>query len=196
MQLNLSVGWFVEAFPRSPTVIVLRHPCAAVQSMSEVSWKRPVVGETHSRLAPDGVDQFIELLDGCTSEAAVYAARRAVETRALLRDTDPAVTSLVGYEAGVTDPSGGARNADGGDRFAASHRSVGRHCAAIGHGALRSVTRTEGDPVRAWVDGLSRDQRDEVLAVVAGSGLVGFATDPCPEVDALHEQHRGLTRDP
>ena len=38
VQLNLAAGWLTTTFPESPTLVVVRHPCAVVQSMLAVEW--------------------------------------------------------------------------------------------------------------------------------------------------------------
>jgi hypothetical protein len=195
VQLNLAAGWVVATFPRSPSVAVVRHPCAVVQSMLSVDWRSTTAADLLSGASPTAVDQMVELVDGRTSQAALQAARWAVEVRALLRDTDPDHTHLVAYEQAVADPAGvlgSVMEATGLPRPADLMSRAGRPSQMA---QRTSVTWKKGDPVTAWVERLPVDQRDEVLEVVARAGLVGFGPDPRPDVDALRDQH-GAGRTP
>jgi len=193
VQLSLSAAWFVETFPRSPVIVVVRHPCAVVQSMLSVTWRAPSAAAVLASTSTTEGALVTELLDGRTSDAALFAAMWAVEVRSLLRGTDPARTPLVAYEAAVADPGpvlGAVMETAGLPRSADFDEQLGRLSVMA---RSRGVSRGPDALVSGWVDQLGPAQRDEVLAVVADAALVGYGVDPWPDVEALRDQHRTLT---
>ena len=190
VQLNHSAGWIAETFPTSSMLLVVRHPCAVVQSMLAVHWKPPTTAHHLASVSGEEGRQIAELLDGRTSEAAHYAAAWAVGVRAMLAQTDPGQAQIVSYEMAVADPVGvlgAAMETTGLPRPAGFGQRAARPSAMTSSG---SVVRASGDPVSAWADGLTREQQDEVLAVVEQAGIAGYGLDPRPDLDALHDQHR------
>ena len=193
VRLNLAAGWFAGTFPDSPMVVVLRHPCAVVESMQRVSWgpddpgpgpRRPAAGASAPRSSA--------LLDGRTSAAAALAAVWAVEVGALLDETTPATAQLVTYErvsadvAGVLGPvmetAGLPRPSDLVER--ASRPSHTANAA--------SVVRGQGDPVTAWTraPGARRPRRGAGRGRAAG--VAGYDADPRPDEDALRDRHAAV----
>jgi hypothetical protein len=193
VQLNHSAWWLEQTFPRSDFVVVVRHPCAVVQSMLSVSWRRKSAAAMWAATSTTQAALIRELLDGRDSEAARHAAAWAVEVRSLLRDTDPSRTPLIAYESAVADPAsvlGGLMESTGLPRSADFDRRVGELSVMARE---RSVGRSPDVLVSGWIDQIAPSLRDEVLAVVADAGLNGYGPDPWPDVEALHEQHRLTT---
>jgi len=189
VRLNLAAGWLAGTFPDSPMVVVLRHPCAVVESMQQVSWGPKTVARVLDDLPPLERTQVRALLDGRTSLASALAAVWAVEVGALLDQTTPATAQLVTYEhvwadvAGVLGPvmetAGLPRPSDLVERASRPSHTAN----------ASSVVRGQGDPVTAWTARLAPELRDEVLAVVRAAGVVGYGADPRPDEEALRDRH-------
>ena len=190
VRMNMAAGWLTHTFPDSPMVVVVRHPCAVVDSMQRVSWGPKTVGRVLDDVPPLERAQVGALLDDGTSLAGALAAVWAVEVAALLDQTTPATTQLVLYEqmwadvAGVVGPvmetAGLPRPPD----------LVGRAAQPSRTADPSSVVRDHGDPVTAWVQRMAPADRDEVLAVVRVAGVAGYDADPRPDEAALRERHR------
>jgi hypothetical protein len=189
VQLCRATGWLGRTFPDTPMVLVVRHPCAVVQSMLTVRWSGSTAEQILAQRPASATRAAIEILDGRSSPAEVFAALWAAEMMAMLGETDPAQTSLVAYESVVDDPAGTLgpvmeqlrlpRPADLVERAglpsATTHRS--------------SVVRASGDRVAGWLDRLDSTDRDAVLAVVRDAGVAGYGADPRPDLAALTELH-------
>ena len=194
VRMNLAAGWLVEQFPSSPVVILVRHPCAVVESLQRVDWGPRNVGRALAELPPGGRALVEELLDGRRAVAAAVAAVWAVQVRALLEDTTPESAQLVTFEAVSDDPIGVLgpvmeevglpRPTDLGERAGRPSNTAN----------ARSVVRSGGDPVMAWTQRLAPEVRDEVLAVVAAAGVTGYGPDPRPDEAALRDHHARAIR--
>ncbi len=189
VRMNLAAGWLAEQFPASPVVILLRHPCAVIESLGRVDWGPRNVRKALVELPVGGRAQVEALLDGRSSATSAMAAAWAVRVRALLDDTSPQQAQLITFESVSDDPMGTLgpvmetaglpRPADLGPRS-----SQPSHTANAG-----SVVRSGGDPVTAWTERLDRQVRDEVLEIVAAAGVAGYGLDPHPDEAALHDRH-------
>jgi hypothetical protein len=189
VQLCRAAGWLGRTFPETPMVLVVRHPCAVVQSMLTVRWSGSTEAEILAKRPESATRLAIEILDGRSSPAEVFAALWSSEMLSMLGETDPAQASLVAYESVVDDPAGTLgpimeqlrlpRPADlvarSGQPSATTHRS--------------SVVRASGDRLAGWVDRLDPQDRAAVLAVVRDAGLHGYDADPRPDLAALAELH-------
>ncbi len=189
VRLNLCAGWLVEHFPAQRMVILVRHPCAVVESMARVDWGPRSVREALAELPPAEQDLVTEAMGDRTSVASVSAAIWATEVGALLRQTRPETAQLISYEALVADPAGVL-----GPVLEAIGLARGPHLLERSGQPSRSThedsaIHAQGDPARAWVDRLSRADRDEVLGVVADAGITAYGPDPRPDEAALRELH-------
>jgi Sulfotransferase family len=186
VNLSLTAAWLCEAFPDSPVIVAVRHPCAVVESLLNIWWGKTILAECSPELAR----RILELLDGRTSLAAAFAAMWAVEVSTLLHDAAPERAHLVAYEAAVADPAGvlgPLMESVGLPRPADLLVRVSRPSQTA---SAESATRQAGDPVTAWTDRLGADDRAQVLDIVRQSGLVGYGVDPYPDLDALAAAHR------
>ncbi|MGZ4757584.1 MAG: sulfotransferase [Acidimicrobiales bacterium] len=189
VQLCRASGWLADTFPDTPMVLVVRHPCAVVQSMLTVRWSGSNAAEILAKRPEPATRRAVEILDGRESPAEVFAALWASEMLAMLGETDPHRTSLVAYESVVDDPAGTLgpvmehlrlpRPADllarSGRPSATTHRS--------------SVVRASGDRLSGWVDRLDPADRVAVLAVVRDADISGYGADPRPDLEALAALH-------
>ena len=190
VRMNLAAGWLIEQFPSSPVLILVRHPCAVVESLQRVDWGPRTLRRALVELPPGGRASVEELLDGRTGVAAAMAAMWAVQVRALLDDTTPgSAPRLITFEAVSADPMavlGPVMEAVGLPRPGDLGRRAGRPSNTAN---LRSVVRSGGDPVTAWTERLAPGVRDEILAVVAAAGITGYGPDPRPDEAALCDRH-------
>ncbi len=189
VRLNLAAGWLIEQFPSSPVVILVRHPCAVVESLERVDWGPRNVRRALVDLPPGGRERVEALLDGRTSPTAAAAAVWAVQVSALLDDTTPDSAHLITFEAVSADPMGvlGPVMEDVGLPRPPDLGARARQPSTTTYSG--SVVRAGGDPVVAWTERLAPAVRDEVLAVVAAAGVTGYGTDPGPDEAALRDRH-------
>ncbi len=189
VRLSLAAGWLLERFPRSPMVLLVRHPCAVVESLERVRWGPDTVEQALSEVPPVEQDQVRQLVGDRPTTVGVLAGIWAVEVRALLDQTTPATAHLLTYEAVCADPVGvlgPVMEAVGLPRPPDLAVLAARPSETTGSD---SVVRTHGDPVRAWLDRMDPRARDEVLAVAAAAGVPGYSRDPLPDEAALRERH-------
>lgn len=70
VRANLMLGWLRERFPEVPAVLLLRHPCAVVESRARLGWpdRLGVLAEQES-LVRDHLRPFGRLIDRALEEA-------------------------------------------------------------------------------------------------------------------------------
>ena len=189
VQLSMAAGWLGRVFPASPMVLLVRHPCAVVQSMLTVRWSGSSSDEIFSRRPPASNRAALELLDGRRTRAEAFAALWASELIAMLADTDPSRASLLAYETVADDPAGALGPVMEQVGLPRPPDLVARSAKPSASTHKASVVRASGDPVTGWIDRLDPTDRSAVLAVVRDAGITGYGADPRPDLDALHEQH-------
>ncbi len=194
VRMNLAAGWLLEQFPSSPMVILVRHPCAVVESLQRVDWGPGNVRRALVDLPPGGRERVEVLLEGRTSVAAATAAVWAVQVMALLDETTPELAQLITFEAVSADPMGvlGPVMETAGLPRPTDLGVVARQPSRTANPG--SVVRAGGDPVVAWTERLAPDVREEVLAMVAAAGVPGYGPDPRPDEAALHDRHAQRVR--
>lgn len=192
IRANRIAGWLAGEFPRTPMLVIVRHPCAVVASIlrSPGLWDAwghadvvaPLAGiEPEAALAAAGPDRGRH-----TWLAALWAADLA----AVLRDTTPEQALLVTYESLVREPEPVLEAVFGRLGHAvpdAARERLRRPSATANPDA---AVRSRRDPLAAWTDQLDPVQRDEVLEVVAAFGIDAYGADLLPDLDALRRSHR------
>lgn len=191
VQLCRAAGWLATTFPDTPIVLVVRHPCAVVQSMLTVPWSGTNATEILAKRPEAATRRAVEILDGRVSPAEVFAALWASEMLAMLGETDPARTSLVAYESVVDDPASALGPVMEQLRLPRPPDLVARSAQPSATTHKSSVVRASGDRLTGWVDRLDPADRAAVLAVVRDAGITGYGEDPRPDLDALAELHAG-----
>ena len=189
VQLCRASGWLAETFRDTPMVLVVRHPCAVVQSMLTVRWSGSNAAEILAKRPEPATRRAVEILDGRDSPAEVFAALWASEMLAMLGETDPARTSLVAYESVVDDPAGTLGPVMEQLGLPRPPDLVARSSQPSATTHRSSVVRAAGDPLIGWVDRLEPADREAVLAVVRDAGVMGYSADPRPDLDALAALH-------
>jgi hypothetical protein len=196
VQLCRATGWLERAFPETPMVLVVRHPCAVVQSMLTVRWSGSSAAEILAKRPEPATRRAVEILDGRDSPAEVFAALWAAELGAMLGETDPHRTSLVAYERVVDDPAGALGPLMERLRLPRPPDLVARSNVPSATTHKSSVVRASGDRVSGWLDRLDVGDRSAVLAVVRDAGITGYGPDPRPDLEALAAQHAAPTTVP
>jgi hypothetical protein len=189
VQLCRAAGWLAATFPETPMVLVVRHPCAVVQSMLTVRWSGTTMAEILAKRPEAATRRAVEILDGRTSPAEVFAALWASEMQAMLGETDAATTPLIAYESVVDDPAGALGPVMEQLRLPRPPDLVTRSNLPSATTHKASVVRASGDRLTGWVDRLDPADRTAVLAVVRDAGITGYGADPRPDLEALGEVH-------
>lgn len=184
-----SAGWLEARFPTVRSVAVVRHPCAVVASMcaAEGTWRH--VPQDFFR---DYVEATLDIRaddllgPGDPDEVRRFAALWAADNAALIRDTTPGRTLLVGYEELVRDPIPQLEAID-------HHLELGLHLGSIDV-KRASTTSTDGRNVPtvsglgSWRQRLSLSDIDTILGIVREVGVAAVTDDPVVDMDA----HRSL----
>lgn len=106
VRANLMLGWLCENFPEMPMVLILRHPCAVVESQMALGW-RDILDETLEQR--DLVKDHLEpLLDEALAVRDPFDRRVflwCVENYVPLRQLAPNRIHVVFYENLLTDPA-------------------------------------------------------------------------------------------
>jgi hypothetical protein len=189
VRLNLCAGWLARRLVGPPLVLLVRHPCAVVESMRRVRWGPDSVRAALAELPPLERDRVTAAMDGRTSVVAALAGIWAVEVGTLLRQTDPQTALLLSYEALVADPAGALGPVLETVRVPRPPQLLERSTQPSRSTHDGSVVHAHGNPTRAWTDRLSATDRDEVLGVVRDAGITAYGPDPEPDDDALRQLH-------
>jgi hypothetical protein len=189
VQLCRAAGWLATTFPDTPMVLVVRHPCAVVQSMLTVPWSGTNATEILAKRPAAATRRAIEILDGRDAPAEVFAALWASEMQAMLGETDVESTPLIAYESVVDDPAGALGPVMEQLRLPRPPDLVARSNRPSATTHRSSVVRASGDRLTGWLDRLDPADQAAVLAVVRDAGITGYGRDPRPDLEALAELH-------
>lgn len=181
IRANLMLGWIKAAFPETPVILLLRHPCAVAASRMRLGW-RDNLEETMRQ--KDLVEDFL-----APFEAEIRAAKTPFERHVFLWCIDnyvplmqlaPDDAHLVFYEDLREDPADELRRISA---FLARDLD-GR--------ALRGLDRPsslsfdgEVAPPDAWRETLDREQIERATEILALFGLdVIYGESPRPDSEA------------
>ena len=105
VRANLMLGWMAEAFPEMPVVLVLRHPCAVVESQMSLGW-RDILDETleQEALVEDHLRPVVERMRATRDPFDRRVLLWCVENVVPLRQLPPHRRHVVFYEELLTDP--------------------------------------------------------------------------------------------
>jgi hypothetical protein len=211
VRISRALPWLVDRWP-VPTVVLLRHPCAVVESELRASaarewlqWPEAQIAAVLRRDLGDDAPAWLADADTGTGTGAgggagaarprLLAALWAVETRAALAAARRAGDRcrVVTYEELVRAPEA---------TVAQLASFAGLHDVAPDPGRLsymtnpRSPLRQGADPVSAWVDRLDPQLADQVVATVHQLGVGFYGRDPEPDPPALAAALDGIGADP
>jgi hypothetical protein len=174
VSVNRSLRWVTQAVP-VPTVLLIRHPCAVVESMmrtpwSWASWTRDGIEAALRATLRDVLDDEMPAARLAGDRARMLAAWWAVETRAALAAlADVPCGLVVAYEDLVADPVGQMASISGplgvGDLQIDADRPS--HVTADS-----SPLRSGASPVDSW---RTRLPRREATAIVDTAHAFGVA---------------------
>lgn len=187
-----AAGWLERRFPVVRTVAVVRHPCAVVASMCSASGRWREVPTSFFRDYAEavlGAGAGSLLGSGDVSEVRRFAALWAVDNVALLRDSTPAHTYLVGFEELLRAPRAQLERVDQHLRLGVDVDVVDTGRASSTSGPQRN-TPVAGELGR-WKERLSSAEIDTIVGIAREVGISTVSTDPLPDMDA----HRAIQAD-
>jgi hypothetical protein len=183
IRANLLLGWLRANFPGMPMVLLLRHPCAVVESQLRLGWRDDALDDA---LAQDALIQdHLHPFESAIRSAQDPFERRVflwcVENYVPLKQLAPGEIHLAFYERLLTDPE---------DEFGRLFSSLGREMDngafarfQPGHPSPTSRGGTGGNPS---VDGWTRSVPEmKVKRTVEILGLFGldrvYGEGPLPD---------------
>lgn len=189
IRLCAGVGWFNHHFPQVRTVGVVRHPAAMVSSMrrAEGRWRSMPEGFLQRYAVAVLGREPGDLVGAADPDDAVarFAVVWAADNYAMVRDTTPEGTHLVGFEELVTDA--GASLARVGSHLGldldVDRLDLGR--SSMTRGPQQATPATD---LGRWKHELTTAEIDTILHVAHEAGLTSVSADPALDMDA----HRRL----
>lgn len=187
IRANRIAGWLQRAFPQTPQVVIVRHPCAVVASMQSApgvwnDWTHDDVVAPMRGRWPD------EVLDHAGPDAgrdAWLAAFWAADTAAAIRQTTPDHTLVVTFEDLVLRPAEVIESV-----FSHLRRPI--PAGAIDQARRPSATanpdaavRGARDPLAEWTQRLGPERARTVLEVVHAFGIRAYGDGLEPDATAL-----------
>jgi len=183
---NLMLPWVHHRFPGMPIVLLLRHPCAVVNSLLRLGWD-PALGHIRAQdaLMSGPLAPVRELLDQADTPFEEHLLLWCAETFIPLTQMSPADVHLLFYEHLCESPMAEAQalfdflgqplDARVADAIAAPS-ALARSDSPIACG---------GDLVTRWRSRLSSQQVQRVMDVLARFGLDRiYSEDPMPNAAA------------
>lgn len=182
VRANLMLGWLRENFPETPMVLILRHPCAVVESQMALGW-RDILDETLEQR--DLVKDHLEpLLDEALAARDPFDRRVflwCVENYVPLRQLAPNRIHVVSYENLLTDPAMELRRLFG-------RLGLDFDEAAVARTKLSSPVSRKGGSrsVDGWRSVVSRERQRRAVKTLALFGLDRvYGEGPMPDPDGV-----------
>jgi hypothetical protein len=170
----LMLRWIHDRFPRTPTILIVRHPCAVAASFAKLGWSARQDLESILRqraLLDDQLEDVEEFLRSDLSPHEEVAAVWCVNHRVALRQCTGSTVVHVYYEDLVARPE---------RELPRIFEAMGRafHDSALGRLGRPSRT-TKSEPPRpdrdrgepAWREALIRSQEADIEGIVRDFGL-------------------------
>ena len=183
---QLFLRWFATEFPEVPVILLLRHPCAVVESRVRLGWEAEL-GDllAQPKLVEDYLGPVAEEMAAETDEFARHVWLWAAENSVPLRQFAPGEVIVVFYEDLLREPEremdrllswvGDAATAE---VLAASARPSARS-------ADKQTVRSGEERLNAWRGGVSRAQTGRAVEILARFGLDAvYGEGDLPLVDA------------
>jgi hypothetical protein len=101
IRANLMLGWIREQFPDLPIIVIMRHPCAVVNSRIKLGWTADMDVESmlsQPRLMADVVGDRTDIVRAATTNVEKTALLWAIGTAVALRQLRGRRAYLVFYE--------------------------------------------------------------------------------------------------
>jgi hypothetical protein len=185
IRANLLLGWMHAHFPRTPLILLMRHPCAVVRSRLRLGWQDNL-DETMDQ--PALLEDFLHPF-----EARIRAAKRPFERHLFLWCIDNYVPlqqltrntlHVVFFENMLIDPN-------------AELTSLFRFLTVEpGGDVYRKHSKTEiGNRLTGWRRETSAREMETTMEALSLFGLDRvYGEDPMPDPDGLPTGDRDLTR--
>lgn len=105
VRANLMLGWLAKNFPKTPIVLILRHPCAVAESQMALGWK-DILNETMQQqdLVQDHLKPMQEKILAAKDPFERRVFLWCVENYVPLRQIAPGRIHVTFYEHLVADP--------------------------------------------------------------------------------------------
>lgn len=105
---NLLLGWISSQFPQVPIILLLRHPCAVVNSQLDLKWNwhldlRDLLSQ--SPLMEDHLEPFRDLMTSTTERFDQHVLLWCIENYVPLRQFRPGDVHVAFYEHFCVDPA-------------------------------------------------------------------------------------------
>lgn len=191
VRISLMLRWIHDRFPRTPTVLIVRHPCAVAASFARLGWSaRPDLDSLlrQPELLEDHLDGLGHLLRGELSPPEEVAVVWAVSHRVALRQCAGSDVLRVHYEDLVAHPDreiGRVFRGVGREYDESVHYRLGRPSRTAKVVAATS-NRGEGRP--DWLRDLGPSAVARVLSIVSAFGLDDLYDDGGQPTGALHDR--------
>jgi hypothetical protein len=201
VRANLFLKWIRRAFPDTPMLLIVRHPCAVALSRMQLHWATdddiaPFLSQP--KLVADFLGDRMDIVRSATTTAAKHALIWSVHHLVPLQQFEPNELTVVFYEDLCLRPD---------TEIPRIFRAIGRD---FDRTAFRAADRPSAtaqptsavvagtDRVSGWTSALSSRQIEQVLAVVDAFGLGHlYGSSPTPLTEgagpALSAQGRSVT---
>jgi hypothetical protein len=196
---NLLLGWLHANFPEVPIVMVLRHPCAVVQSQLDLPWNWHLdLADflAQSALMEDHLEPFRSLLSEPLSPFERHVVLWCVENYVPLRQFREGDLHLAFYEDLVMRPEAEIRRLFTflGKPFDPSALAKLSRPSAVTR--QNSAVRTGGDPVESWTATLAAAQVSQAVQLLSKFGLDRvYGEAPMPRLDRADEALEAVPRE-
>jgi Sulfotransferase domain len=196
---NLLLGWLHANFAEVPIVLVMRHPCAVVQSQLDLPWNWHLdLADflAQSTLMEDHLEPFRSLLSEPLSRFEQHVALWCVENYVPLRQFREGDLHLAFYEDLVTRPEAEIRRLFKylGKPFDPSALAKLSRPSAVTR--RNSAVRTGGDPVESWTGSLDPGQVRRAVQLLSEFGLDRiYGEGPMPRLDRPDEALGAVPRE-
>jgi hypothetical protein len=181
---NLMLGWLHSSFPDLRMVLILRHPCAVVDSQMRFSGWDWYVDPSHllgqKDLMEDHLEPFRELLAGARSDVERHAVTWCVENLVPLRQLSAGQVHVVLYEHLVTLPEAELADLLGFLGQAWDPRAL---AGVRTPSAVSGNDRLVQNPVEGWTNELPGEATRRILEIAKLFGLDRlYGDEPMPRL--------------
>ena len=184
---NLLLGWIHANFPKVPVVLILRHPCAVVNSQLDLEWNWHLdLGDflAQDALMEDFLEPFREEISRGGSRFEQHVLLWCIENYVPLRQFREGEIHVAFYERFAVDPATEVERlfAFLGKPFdSRALASVGRPSAVS---RPTSAISTGGSLVESWRTEISDGQVARAVEILSVFGLDRiYGEDPMPKLD-------------
>ena len=183
---NLMLAWVHHRFPRTPIVLLLRHPCAVVNSLLRLGWDPALEHiSTQESLVNGPLAPVRDLLNQADGPFEEHLLLWCVETFIPLTQLSPGAVHLLFYEHLCQSPMAEVERLFDFLGQPLDARVAEAIAAPSALARSDSPIASGGDLITRWQSRLSNEQVTRVMEVLARFGLDGiYSEDPLPNAAA------------